>query len=114
MSKRNEETTGRTVVGLFHNQADAERAIRRLKDEGFSEDQIGVAIDRQFEEFVIGRIPAEREALGDGDQLGRGKKPAYAIEKDWRNLGREARTLQDVEKFLLRGGAFQETAISSD
>jgi hypothetical protein len=33
-----------TAVGLFHNQADAERAIQQLKQEGFSESQIGVAI----------------------------------------------------------------------
>jgi hypothetical protein len=47
MNKRNnlESTTeGATVVGLFHNQADAERAIQRLKQAGFSDDQIGVAI----------------------------------------------------------------------
>lgn len=52
MSKRNKETTGRTVVGLFHNQADAEQAIQRLKQAGFSESDIGVAIkdrDRQQE-----------------------------------------------------------------
>jgi uncharacterized protein (TIGR02271 family) len=54
MSKRHKETTGRTVVGLFHNQADAERAIRRLKNEGFSEDQIGVAIkDRQQQQELV-------------------------------------------------------------
>lgn len=35
---------GGTVVGLFKNQADAERAIKRLKEDGFSETQIGVAI----------------------------------------------------------------------
>jgi uncharacterized protein (TIGR02271 family) len=49
--KNTESATGRgTVVGLFHSQVDAERAIRRLKEEGFSEDQIGVALrdrDRQ-------------------------------------------------------------------
>jgi uncharacterized protein (TIGR02271 family) len=46
MSKKNttDSTTKATVVGLFHNQADAERAIQRLKEEGFSESQIGVAI----------------------------------------------------------------------
>jgi hypothetical protein len=68
MSKRNPETTGRTVVGLFHNQADAERAIRRLKNEGFSQDQIGVAIkDRQQQEDFIeetGTQAAEGAAAG--------------------------------------------------
>jgi uncharacterized protein (TIGR02271 family) len=56
MSKRDRGTTGRTVVGLFHNQADAERAIRCLKETGFSDNQIGVAIkDRQQQqEFIEG------------------------------------------------------------
>jgi hypothetical protein len=34
----------RTVVGVFENRDDAERAIRQLKDAGFSSDQIGVAM----------------------------------------------------------------------
>jgi uncharacterized protein (TIGR02271 family) len=68
MSKRNKETTGRTVVGLFHNQADAERAIQRLKQEGFSEDQIGVALkDRKRQDELIegtGTQAAEGAATG--------------------------------------------------
>jgi heat induced stress protein YflT len=45
-------TQSGTVVGLFHSQADAERAIERLKEAGFGENQIGVAMrdrDRQQE-----------------------------------------------------------------
>lgn len=70
MSKRNDEVTrtGGTVVGLFHNQADAERAIRRLKQEGFSESQIGVAIkDRGRQDELIqgtGTQAAEGAATG--------------------------------------------------
>src|SRR3954454_22657848 len=68
MSKRNKETTGRTVVGLFHSQADAERAIQRLKQEGFSEDQIGVALkDRKRQDELIegtGTQAAEGAATG--------------------------------------------------
>jgi hypothetical protein len=56
------------VVGLFHNQADAEKAIRRLKNEGFSEDQIGVAIkDRERQVDLIegtGTQAAEGAATG--------------------------------------------------
>jgi uncharacterized protein (TIGR02271 family) len=49
-----DSTTSATVVGLFHNQADAEHAIHRLKERGFSEDQIGVAIkDRQQQKELI-------------------------------------------------------------
>ena len=70
MSKRKNETTSEsgTVVGLFHNQADAERAIQRLKQDGFSENQIGVAIkDRQQQEELIegtGTKAAEGAATG--------------------------------------------------
>src|SRR3954463_10207359 len=49
-----DSTTSATVVGLFHNQADAERAIHNLKERGFSENQIGVAIkDRQQQKDLI-------------------------------------------------------------
>ncbi len=70
MSNRNNETTrtSGTVVGLFHNQADAERAIQRLKERGFSESQIGVAIkDRSKQEDLIqgtGTQAAEGAATG--------------------------------------------------
>jgi uncharacterized protein (TIGR02271 family) len=70
MSKRNRETTTNrgTVVGLFHNQADAERAIQRLKNEGFSENQIGVAIkDRERQQDLVegtGTQAAEGAATG--------------------------------------------------
>ena len=46
---------------LFHNQADAERAIQRLKERGFAESQIGVAIkDRGRQEELI-RGPGRRQ-----------------------------------------------------
>jgi hypothetical protein len=76
MSKRkNTATTNEsgTVVGLFHNQADAERAIERLKQEGFSENQIGVAMrDRGRQQELIegtgtqGAEGAAAGALGGG------------------------------------------------
>jgi uncharacterized protein (TIGR02271 family) len=69
MSKRKNETThSGTVVGLFHNQTDAEKAIQRLKNEGFSEDQIGVAIkDRERQQELVegtGTQAAEGAATG--------------------------------------------------
>jgi uncharacterized protein (TIGR02271 family) len=67
MSKAKNEATG-TVVGLFHNQSDAERAIQRLKESGFSEKQIGVALkDRQSQKELIegtGTQAAEGAAAG--------------------------------------------------
>ena len=68
MTRQQQGTTGSTVVGLFHSQADAERAIQRLKDEGFSENQIGVAMkDRQQQQELIegtGTQAAEGAAAG--------------------------------------------------
>jgi hypothetical protein len=67
--KTNQTTRDRgIVVGLFHNQADAEKAIRRLKDAGFSENQIGVALkDRGRQQELIegtGTQAAEGAATG--------------------------------------------------
>lgn len=60
--------TGGTVVGLFKNQVDAEKAIRRLKDAGFSDTQIGVAMrDRGEQQELIegtGTQAAEGAATG--------------------------------------------------
>src|SRR5215203_2092875 len=64
-----ESTTQRgTVVGLFKNQVDAERAIERLKQAGFTENQIGVAMrDRSQQKELIegtGTQAAEGAATG--------------------------------------------------
>jgi uncharacterized protein (TIGR02271 family) len=70
MSNRDNETTrtSGTVVALFHNQADAERAIQQLKERGFAENQIGVAIkDRSKQDELIegtGTQAAEGAATG--------------------------------------------------
>jgi uncharacterized protein (TIGR02271 family) len=57
-----------TVVGLFKNQVDAERAIDRLKQAGFSESQIGVAMrDRsQQQELVEGTGTQAAEGAATG------------------------------------------------
>jgi uncharacterized protein (TIGR02271 family) len=50
MAKQNKKrdetsvTTGRTVVGMFDDRKHAEKAIHDLKDMGFKDDQIGVAM----------------------------------------------------------------------
>jgi uncharacterized protein (TIGR02271 family) len=65
--KINDQDKG-IVVGLFHSQADAESAIARLKQSGFSENQIGVALkDRKRQEELIegtGTQAAEGAATG--------------------------------------------------
>jgi hypothetical protein len=42
-----QDTTGRTVVGMFTNRPDAEAAIRELKAASFGGDRIGVALQDQ-------------------------------------------------------------------
>jgi len=61
-------THGLTVVGLFTDRSDAESAIRELKDAGFSERQIGVAMrDRNEQRELMedtGTTTAEGAAVG--------------------------------------------------
>jgi heat induced stress protein YflT len=45
-----QDTTGRTVVGMFTNRPDAEAAIRELKAAGFPDDRIGVALQDREEQ----------------------------------------------------------------
>src|SRR5215208_1751921 len=61
------ETTGRIVIALFEDRAGAERAIRELKNAGFSNEQIGAATqDRVGAEDPADEEPARQE---DADQL---------------------------------------------
>lgn len=48
------QKTGRTVVGLFRDRSEAEAAIRELKDAGYANEQIGVAMQDpgELEELV--------------------------------------------------------------
>ena len=61
-----QDTTGRTVVGMFTNRPDAEAAIRELKAAGFGEDRIGVALqDREEQGDLRDRMETSgREAAG--------------------------------------------------
>jgi hypothetical protein len=62
-----QDTTGRTVVGMFTNRPDAESAIRELKAAGFGEDRIGVALqdsDRIDSTKVAGNLAAGGAATG--------------------------------------------------
>ena len=60
--------TGRTVVGLFRNRADAEQAITDLKDAGFTREQIGIAIKDRGEQRELAdasdTTPAKGAAAG--------------------------------------------------
>jgi len=66
MTARSE--TSRTVVGLFTDRARAEQAIRDLKSAGFSEEQIGVAMQNREEQQELiddsGSQAAEGAAKG--------------------------------------------------
>ncbi|HEX6617862.1 MAG TPA: YsnF/AvaK domain-containing protein [Gemmatimonadales bacterium] len=61
-------THGRTVVGLFRDRSNAESAIRELKDAGFTENQIGVAMRNSEEQRELmedtGSTAAEGAAVG--------------------------------------------------
>jgi hypothetical protein len=65
---RPQETTGRTVVGLFGRRAPAEAAIRDLRAAGFSQDRIGVAMQERIEQADllegVGGEAAEGAAKG--------------------------------------------------
>lgn len=61
-------THGRTVVGIFTDRSDAENAIRELKDAGFTEQEIGVAMQDRTEQRQLmdttGSTAAEGAATG--------------------------------------------------
>jgi hypothetical protein len=63
-----QETTGRTVVGMFNRRADAEAAVRDLKAAGFTDQHIGVALqDRDEQRDLTGSVggtAAEGAAAG--------------------------------------------------
>jgi hypothetical protein len=57
-------TTGRTVVGLFHDRADAESAIEDLKRAGFTNEQIGVAMRDRGEQRELAESTETEVATG--------------------------------------------------
>jgi hypothetical protein len=61
--------TGRTVVGLFRDRSDAERAISNLKDAGFTRDQIGIAIKNRGEQRDLAES-TETSLAGQGAAAG--------------------------------------------
>jgi hypothetical protein len=64
------DTTGRTVVGLFNDRRHAEAAIRDLKAAGFTDEQIGVALQSsEGEAHVIGDMPVGGEGESQSGEL---------------------------------------------
>ena len=64
MRHDDQETTGRTVVGLFARRSDAEAAIRDLKAAGFRDSQVGVALQDKEEQGDLLEPTAAKEAEG--------------------------------------------------
>ena len=62
-------TRRETVVGVFHNRADAQRAVGELRDSGFREDQIGIA-GRDEQGDVARRDEAGGSKAGEGAMAG--------------------------------------------
>jgi len=62
-----------TVVGVFHSQADAQRAVRELKDAGFTDNEIGVASQNKEAAYgKHGETQGDSETRGEGNQSGTG------------------------------------------
>ncbi|HET7468293.1 MAG TPA: general stress protein [Gemmatimonadales bacterium] len=57
-----QDTTGRTVVGLFARRRDADAAIRDLNAAGFTDDQVGVALQNREEQGDLLEPPRAKEA----------------------------------------------------
>lgn len=69
------ETKREAVVAAFHSHAEAQRAVRDLKDAGFTDDQIGIASqDREgtYQEQTEGSKAEEGAATGAAVGLGTG------------------------------------------
>jgi hypothetical protein len=72
-SARADQRVGRTVVGLFRNRSEAEDTIRELKAAGFTNDQIGVAIQDKTGSGESTREPAAEGSRTDVDEEEVGK-----------------------------------------
>ena len=59
-----QDTTGRTVVGMFTNRPDVESAIRELKAAGFGEERIGVALQDRDEQRDLMETTGSEAAEG--------------------------------------------------
>jgi hypothetical protein len=63
-----QETTGRTVVGIFSHRSAAEAALRDLRDAGFKDERIGIAMQERVEQGDLlddaGSASAEGAAKG--------------------------------------------------
>jgi hypothetical protein len=59
-----QDTTGRTVVGLFARREEADAAIRDLKAAGFTDRQVGVALQDREEQRELLESTGAREAEG--------------------------------------------------
>ena len=68
-------TTRETAVGVFHSHKEAQKAVRELKDAGFTDDQIGIISRDQegsFQEQAEGNKAGEGAAAGAATGLGVG------------------------------------------
>ncbi len=68
-------TDRETAVAVFHSHAEAQRAVRDLKDAGFTDEQIGIAakdLDGSYQEQSEGNMSGEGAAIGAAGGLGVG------------------------------------------
>jgi len=79
--------------GCRVNDRDALEAIEDEQIGVAGYDYIGVAVQGQFEKFIVLRVTASDDALRDAHQFGGGEHGAQVVEKGWRNLAGNARPL---------------------
>ena len=71
--KTNTLTNRETVVAVFHTHAEAQQAVRDLKESGFTDEQIGIATkdhDGSYQEQTDGNMASEGATAGAVGGLG--------------------------------------------
>jgi hypothetical protein len=65
--------------GGGRDDRDAAEGVQRQQVPIPADDELGMAVDREFEEFVIRRVAAGDDTLADRHRLGGGQHPDYAF-----------------------------------
>ena len=73
-----------------------------------------MSVHGQLEEFVVLRVAAGRHLFGDGHELGGSEQSAYMVEEERRDLGGDARALQDRQNLRFRGTGLEQAAMSRE
>ena len=75
VSNTNARTDRETAVAVFHSHSQAQKAVRELKDAGFTDEQIGVVakdLDGTYQQQTEGNMASEAATAGAVGGLGAG------------------------------------------